>query len=77
MILKIKKKIIKSRNTHSLKRNKGEISELHDEFLISEQIKKLLLQKEPKIIYDKPMSLIQSKNQKAKKLVKKKDEIEY
>ncbi len=30
-----------------------------------------------KIIYDKPMSLIQSKNQKAKKLVKKKDEIEY
>ena len=29
------------------------------------------------IIYDKPISLIQSKNQKAKKLVKKKDEIEY
>lgn len=30
-----------------------------------------------RIIYDKPFNLIQSKNQREKKLVKKKDEIEY
>ena len=44
----------KSRNEiPKLKRVKSEMSELHDEFLISEQVKKLLLKKEPKIIFDK------------------------
>ena len=54
-----KSKDKKSRNKiNRLKRVKSEISELHDEFLISEQIKKLLLQKEPKIIFDKPKKRI-------------------
>ena len=49
------KSIIKPINKiHHLKRVKSEISELHDEFLISEQIKKILLQKDPKLIFDKP-----------------------
>ena len=44
----------KSRNViPKLKRVKSEMSELHDEFLISEQIKKLLSKKEPKILFDK------------------------
>ena len=49
-----KSKIIKTRNIRQLKRVKSEISELHDEFLISQQIKKLILQKEPKRVFDKP-----------------------
>ena len=56
---KNKSKLNKSRNKiHSMKRVKSEISELHDEFLISEQIKKILLQKEPKLIFDKPKKRI-------------------
>ena len=56
---KNKSKIIKSRNNiRRFKKVKSEISELHDEFLISEQIKKLLLQKEPKKIFDKPKKRI-------------------
>ena len=52
---KNKSKINKSRNKIPImKKVKSEISELHDEFLISEQIKKLILQKEPKRIFDKP-----------------------
>ena len=56
---KNKSKINKSRNTvRRFKKVKSEISELHDEFLISEQIKKLLLQKEPKKVFDKPKKRI-------------------
>ena len=44
----------KTRNIRLIKRVKSEISELHDEFLLSQQIKKLILQKEPKKVFDKP-----------------------
>ena len=52
---KDKSRNLKPKNrVNRLRRVKSEISELHDEFLISEEIKKLLLQKEPKRIFDKP-----------------------
>lgn len=52
---KDKSRNLKPKNRlNRLRRVKSEISELHDEFLISEEIKKLLLQKEPKRIFDKP-----------------------
>lgn len=51
---KNKSRILKPRNrVKHLRRVKSEISELHNEFLISEEIKKLLLQKEPKRVFDK------------------------
>ena len=52
---KDKSRNLKPKNrVNRLRRVKSEISELHDEFLISEEIKKLLLKKEPKRIFDKP-----------------------
>ena len=68
----------KSRNlkpkirVNRLRRVKSEISELHDEFLISEEIKKLLLQKEPKRIFDKPKKRIYDMDAYTKMIEKKK-----
>ena len=69
---KNKSNFIKTRNIRNVKKAKNEISELHDEFLISEQIKKLLLQKEPKIIFDKPKKRIYEDYTKSKTLEKDK-----
>ena len=69
---KNKSNFIKSRNIRNVKKTKNEISELHDEFLISDQIKKLLLQKEPKIIFDKPKKRIYEDYTKSKSLEKDK-----
>ena len=67
-----KSKLNKSRNkVHSMKRVKSDISELHDEFLISEQIKKILLRKEPKLVFDKVKKRIY--DDYSKKSVKEKD----
>ena len=68
----------KSRNlkpkirVNRLRRVKSEISELHDEFLISEEIKRLLLQKEPKRIFDKPKKRIYDMDAYTKMIEKKK-----
>ena len=66
---KNKTRNLRPRNrVNRLRRVKSEISELHDEFLISEEIKKLLLQKEPKRIFDKPKKRIYDMDAYTKKI---------
>ena len=70
---KNKTRNLRPRNrVNRLRRVKSEISELHDEFLISEEIKKLLLQKEPKRIFDKPKKRIYDMDAYTKMIEKKK-----
>ena len=70
---KNKTRNLKPRNrVNRLRRVRSEISELHDEFLISEEIKKLLLQKEPKRIFDKPKKRTYDMDAYSKKIEKEK-----